>query len=384
MKLITYAESFVEIEELKHLGVLEILLAPKSISRFSTLADDQVIALAQHARDLGLRPILVWDQLMTDASFERALTQLSSLLPLFDVVRVYDPGAVEYLFVETDKQIQLLLELSGHNLAGLLVWQKYLGSRLDRIIPSYELDQETLKYFRSQLSVPLEVYGLGPLSLSYTPRPLLTPYFAANNQEVIRAQAHTEEVHQSDLTIVQNQHGTFTFNGRDFSLVEFMPLLQSFEINCFMVDLRHLHQELRKKLFISVMNVMHGESAESFKSLYPRPTFRGFFVKNKSDAVFSKLKNQKRDRQLGELLAEVLDVSKGKYLGAMVRHPHGMQLGQAIMLRSPEGKEKHLVINQLFDAAYLPVAKVAKDHLAYIPAISGMSSKALIFCGTSH
>lgn len=104
------------------------------------------------------------------------------------------------------------------------------------------------------------------------------------------------------MTVEQNDHGTFTFYGRDFSLVDFTKQLDTMGIRDFQVDLRHLDKQIQYCILSviseSLLDISSFDS-EKFRGIYPLPSFRGFFIRNKSDSVFSKLKNAKRSRQYG-------------------------------------------------------------------------------------
>ncbi len=382
MNLVTYLQDESELPLLSQLKVREVLIAPSSFSRFGTIDQLRAVELAKAAKNAGIRSVLVWDLLMTEDHFFPIASNILALLSAFSAVRVYDPGAFYYLLENSSIPLQLLLELSGHNLASLKAWESFAQHRIEKIIPSYEIDQETLATFCQQLTTPIEVFGLGRLPLSYTPRKLLSPLFQKNEIYPLSVKAQTKEVSQPDLTVEQNDHGTFTFYGRDFSLVDFTKQLDTMGVRDFQVDLRHLDKQVQccilSEMSESLLDISSFDS-EKFRGLYPFPSFRGFFIRNKSDSVFSKLKNAKRSRQYGVVLAEVVDVLKGRYMGAMVRHFDGLKIGQQVMVRTPEGKEKILTLHQLFDAAYHPIEMAPKDHLVYLPHLGGVSVKTLLF-----
>lgn len=383
MKLVTFLQSSEQLVEFSKLNIQEVIIAPCLLSRFGTLSIDQCQLLAKDCGTYGIRPILLWDILMTQQQFAQALDSLLPLIAYFDCIRVYDPGAIHYLLAQHQHQLQVMLELGSHNLTSLVQWQKIVGTRLDRLIPSYEIDQENLTKYSQQLNCPIEVFGLGRLPLSYTARQLLAPHYPKPmNTEHFEVLASSEESSHANMPVLQNRHGTFTFYMKDFCLVDFIPYLQQIGINSFMVDLRFLpiDQELTIIKTISQLLVhFSAEQFDHFKQLYSRPVFRGFFVRNKSDSVFSKLKNKDRDRNEGKVLAEVVDVAKGRYMGALVTHVDGIALGQQILVRTPEGKIKKTVIHSLFDSSYTAISFAVKGQLIYLPHLGGVSTKTLFF-----
>ena len=109
--------------------VQDVLLetAALSVRGFLTLAQAQKLSAA--ARALGLKPILVWDNLLPQRDFDAALLELKKLdLTAFAAVRVRDLGAAKWLYEQTQCQIQLIAEFANNNTSALLAWRKHFSA----------------------------------------------------------------------------------------------------------------------------------------------------------------------------------------------------------------------------------------------------------------
>ena len=231
MKWVAYARDADELGQLGHRRVSEVILGLRGLSRLGRLDLKTLHELAALARDLDVRPILEWDILMTPPDFVRAVSDLGQVdLKLFAAIRVQDPGAYQYVLQNHPGiAIQLILETGNHNLESVQRWCSYGGKRLERVVLSLQLPKAKLAEMIGALTVPVEVLGLGPILLLYTPRHLLSNQVGdwqwlkdetGANQHLVTAMASSEESHHSGFRIVENHHGTFLFHAKDYCLVD--------------------------------------------------------------------------------------------------------------------------------------------------------------------
>lgn len=112
MRVTLYYTDELDLESAKEQGASDILLSPKSLSRFGQLKFDQLSEIANKIRGVGLRPVLEWDILMVETSFQATLSLFEKNISLddYDAIRVQDPGALEYVLTNTKLPVQLVLE----------------------------------------------------------------------------------------------------------------------------------------------------------------------------------------------------------------------------------------------------------------------------------
>ena len=69
MKITTYASTLHDLSLLKDKKIDEVILAPRSFSRFGKLSHPDFVQMAKRSKELGLRVLLEWDILMTEDVF---------------------------------------------------------------------------------------------------------------------------------------------------------------------------------------------------------------------------------------------------------------------------------------------------------------------------
>jgi len=240
MKIVSFAKSLHDLNFLKECGCSEVILGHKDFSRLGELDDENFLKLAQRAKELSLRVIFEWDILMTENVFSQVEKKMFSFLPLVDVIRVQDPGALQWVLEKTSLPLQFIAENGNHNLKSLETWINYCQGRMERMILSIELTKDSIAEYVEKLKVPCEILGFGKILLFYTPRFLLSPLRGEriSENESLSAVGESEESPHKGFPIVENRHGTFMFHIKEFSLVEFAEELKNFGLSFFRIDLR--------------------------------------------------------------------------------------------------------------------------------------------------
>jgi putative protease len=390
VKLVTYLSSSEQLEKLDPGLTSDVVIAPKLTSRFGELSWDEALDLAQESRDRGFSTVLEWDVLQTQQDFSNTIRLLSQKdMSVFEAIRVQGPGALNWVRENLPEHaIQLVLETGNHNLVGLKRWRELAGPKLERLVLSLELSKDKLAKYIKALDVPIELLGLGRILLFYTPRKLLSAQFIDHDDpETIRyhekpkleVAGSSEESPHRGFPIVENQHGTFMFNTKDHGLLENLSELQEMGLAFLRVDLRFADFMLWT-LIEEFVRTRDLEYLQKIKTSYPAKTIKGYYNTNRTTRLFPKLKNariQKRDQSFA---AEVIDALKESHLGLMAKNPkRAVRRGDLLKLLAPDGREKSLRLTVLRNSVGEEVEQASEGELFFIPWVSGMNVKSMVF-----
>lgn len=371
MKHLTYARTLHDLNMIKGHGHQEVILEHQSLSRLGKADTTSFIELASRARELGLRVLLEWDILMTENVFSKVVQDLPALFPHVDSVRVQDPGAFEWIIKNSKLPIQFIAENGNHNEKALQGWIDHGQGRVERIILSIELNRDVLGNLIKDLSVPCELLGFGRILLFYTPRALLSPLQddKLTYNEELTALGESEESPHKGFPVVENRHGTFMFHIKEFSLVEYMEDLKVLGLDTFRLDLRE-----EGLTYLDLLN-----EPEKLKEAYPQDLMRGFYLVNKTDVLFPKLKNHRLQKRDGLYIGEVMEAEKGSHLAIIVKNPKGLQKNQKIKILHPKGEEFEVEVRNLKDLSFEDVDHIPQNKLAIIPFLGGVWVKSQVF-----
>ena len=368
MKYLTFAQNLHDLNLIKDQGMTEVILGHRDFSRFGKLDDENYLALATRAHELGIKVTFEWDILMTENVFASTSKKINEFLETMDSLRVQDPGAFEWSLKHTDKPLQFIAENGNHNLLGLKGWIDYAGPRMERIVLSIELSKNVIAEYIKELLVPCEILGFGRILLFYTPRNLLSPLTTekvALNQELV-ALGESEESPHKGFPIVENTHGTFMFHIKEFCLLEYRDDLIKMGLDTFRIDLRW-----EGLSYLSDLN--------NLKENYPKDLMRGFYLVNKTDVLFPKLKNSRLQKREGDYVGEILEAEKGQHLAIMVKNPKGLKKSNRLKIIHPKGEVFEVQIHWLKNTALEEVESVEMHKLALIPFINGVWVKSHVF-----
>lgn len=380
MKLTTYASSFYDLNLLKNKKIDEVILGPRSFSRFGKLSHAEFIQMAKRSKELGLRVLLEWDILMTEDVFETKVKEIIEYLPFVDAIRVQDPGALWWVLQNTKCPIQFIAENGNHNLKALEGWIEIANGRLERLILSIELPKTTIQEYLKTLSVPCELLGLGRILLFYTPRSLLSPLNGeklAHNQE-LAALGESEESPHKGFPLVENQHGTFMFHIKEFCLLDYAKDLNEMGLSYFRIDQRWLGWHYLDLITNLIMDY-NDSQFESFKEHYPQELMRGFYLVNKTDVLFPKLKNARLQNREGNYIGEVLEAEKSSHLAIMVKNPNGLKVSDKLKILHPKGEIFEIKIFSLRNLSLKDVEFIPSGDVALIQFVDGVWVKSQVF-----
>lgn len=380
MKLTSYAASLHDLGVLKELGFTEVILGHRLLSRYAKTSDSELHSLISRARELGLRVLLEWDILMTQEVFAATLPTLHAFSSQVDGIRVQDPGAFHHCLRETDLPLQFIAENGNHNLEALQGWIDLAEGRLERIILSIELSRETITEYCEKLPVPCELLGFGRILLFYTPRSLLGNLFPEklSMNEDLEVLGESEESPHKGFPILENRHGTFMFHIKEFCLVDYARDLAASGLQFLRLDLRFSGVNFLPSLMDLLRN-FEQEKFLAFKEAYPQDLMRGFYLVNKTDVLFPKLKNTRLQKREGDFLGEVLEAEKGEHLAILVRHKRGLRVGDKLRILHPKGEVFTVEVRNLRNSGLAEVPSVSAGALALIPYMNGVWVRSQIF-----
>ena len=377
MNILTYANSAHDLGIIKENGLSEIILTTKELSRLGTSSYSEIDELASMAKKLELKVILEWDILICESDFDTKVQVLRKIdLSLIDVIRVQDLGALEFVLENTDHQIQLITDSGNHNLVGLKYFQDYIGKRLDRLIISSQLPKDKISEYCHKLDCDIEVLGLGPILLFYSPRYLLSP-LSESDSDLQWATGESEESPHKGFPIVQNSHGTFMYHIKDLNLLKHYRELKEIGVHSFRFDFRQ-HKSL-DALSSSLEFINERIEEDTFKRAYGRDYIRGYFNINKSNVLFKKLKNHKVQREDTNYIGEVIEGKKNSYIALKVKGNSQLSKDDAIYFITPEGKRIEHKVNRLTNTAYHDIECGTKNDLVLLDYRSGVWNKSQVY-----
>jgi U32 family peptidase len=384
MKVTSYVHSLHDLNIFKDSGLSEAIIGHRNFSRFGKLSSEEFLILSRRARELGMRVIFEWDILMTENTFTQVIKELPPLLAEVDALRVQDPGALEWSFKNTDKPLQFIAENGNHNLPALEGWIDHVQGRMERIVLSIELPKASLAEYLNKLTVPCELLGLGRILLFYTPRSLLSPLGGerlAQNEE-IQALGESEESPHKGFPVVENRHGTFMFHIKEFCLLEFARELKEMGLAFLRLDLRWDSMS-RLTEIKKIIDNFDGLLFENFKHDYPQDLMRGFYLVNKTDVLFPKLKNHRLQKREGNYIGEILEVEKGSHMAIFIKNPKGLKKGDVLKIVHPKGTEFEVPVYTLRDVALEEVEHVPAQKIALVQYLGGVWVKSHVFYAES-
>ena len=344
MKKVVPVQNRHQLHQAFEFGAEEVILSPSELSRFGSLSIDEGLGLIEEARGLGLSVFLECDRLVLENDFNGYIQKIKEY-PLHKVsaLRILDPGVLNFAFKNFSCGLHFIAETGNHNLLALKSWENHFSPKLKRIVLSTELSKDKIQKYAKGLELETELMVLGRILLLSTPRKILTDDQRA---EVVEALAHSEESPHKNFPTLQNSTGTYYFHGKHLNLLNFKEELSDLSSVRFDLRFENSFDFLKPALL-----AFEESDLTSFNKLYPFKSLRGFFHLNKTDVLFSKLKNEhfKRLKVNNNDYAEVVDRKKDAYLALRVLRPFELKLADQIQFMTPEGKEKSMKVTHLSD-----------------------------------
>lgn len=380
MKLTTYAQTLHDLSLIKAQGLDEVILGMRDFSRFGKLKAEEFKSFSQRARELGLIVIFEWDILMCEEDFHPLCQEISQYLNDIDVLRVQDPGAFEWALRNSDKKLHFIAENGNHNLVALQGWSDHAQGRLERIALSIELPQTVIEEYVKALDVKIELLGFGRILLFYTPRKLLKPLAEDKYayHEEIEALGESEESPHKGFPLIENKHGTFMFHIKDFCVLDYAKSLSEIGLSHLRIDLRWSDFSLLSKIS-SLVDSFDPSLFEEIKTTHPQDLMKGFYLVNKTDVLFPKLKNNRLQKREGNYIGEVIESEKGSHLAIFVKNPKGLRKTDLLKFVHPKGDEIEAMIYSLRNLSLEEVDYIPANSTAIIQFVGGIWVKSHVF-----
>ncbi|EDZ93215.1 U32 family peptidase [Limnospira fusiformis KN01] len=345
----------------------EVLLEPFLLARQGKLTAPEVFFLAEEAKKRGLRPVLVWDILMTEGVMMQIVDRLCDWdLLNFAAIRVCDPGAAEWLIVHYPQlPIQLIVETGNHNFEALTGWCELFAGCLERLILSIEIPENKLIKYCQKLPVPCEVLGVGRILLFYSPRSLLAEHISEeNNQGFLEVKARAEENGDRPLPAVETHHGTFLFLDKDWFILDQLEGLQKAGLHTLRLDLRHFGKNGNLAPDIDQICEQIFTDPVTLKNHWQTEARSPFFKANRTTSIFSRMKSKSKISHYRNDLcvAEALGGESGKYIVFQVLRPFDIsEINQVVI---PTGEKVNIPETVTFkNLQGYPITKGDRDQI---------------------
>jgi|GEM_PF-5170272 len=327
---------------------------------------------------------LQFDILLTEFNFQEKSALLEEWLNLRKKehrlahgtwsVRIADVGALNYFskkmssMSEHERFDLKFIASSGFNnsdaLVGLCTVLNEQNIVLKGIVLSTELPKDEISEIASVLKTPLELQVFGPIPLFYSERKLLSPLVKRNAPSVTPSEENNdasfmvakgdgEETGHKGFQVEENVNGTFLYLPKQLCLLDCLDLVADSGIEYARIDLDpQLGTEQIERLVRLVYKNNLIDGFEKYKEHYPASLIKGFFLANKTDTLFKKLKNQNlnwstivEQMQTQNIqvryLGDVIDAEKDKMLVVLLKGKGSVLTNDdEMVIRTPEGKDK--------------------------------------------
>jgi putative protease len=363
-------------------GYRQFVIGLKEFSRLGEWESDQIEPLFKKYSLATFH--FEWDTLAHEDKLNKQLDlffKLWSTLP-WGSIRCLDTGVVHALR-ESTFPITALLEAGFHNQEAMFEFtsreKKITTVQLSRELPKNQCVLYSNVLASLNLSVELPLFTA--LLLFYSPRSLLTPIVGLG-KESIQTIASSEESPHKGFILRENRHGTFMFHPKFYSLLTQMSELMNLSVTWF-IDLRPVAFSECRDFSAQLAQWLATSRAESELDIlmesFPHESMRGFHHINKSDIIFTKLKNHHRAHDQYRYVGEVMDFSSSK--GLLVQLSGGVQLklGQKLWLQSPQGAQLEIELSRLTNLNQQSCHDSGNDTLIFINYVKQIPSKSAVF-----
>lgn len=130
---------------------------------------------------------------------------------------------------------------------------------------------------------------------------------------------------------------------------------------------------------IKVINQFEVSAFSEFKENYPQDLMRGFYLVNKTDVLFSKLKNHRLQNREGDYLGEVIEAEKSSHLAIMIKNPRGLKVGDKLKILHPKGSTFEITLQSVRNLELKEVESISAGRVALISYMNGVWVKSQVF-----
>lgn len=338
----------------------QVLFESQETSYGKGLALADLHPLAKKSSLLGLRPILLWDTLMTENQLDRTLKSIKSEhLKHFSAIRVLDPGAARWIFDNlAEMPIELIVENSSLNMTALQSWCELFGPRLVTLALGIQAGDHFPSECSKQLpGLNLELLGAGPLLGLRSARRLLSPLLHAT-EDVVRSKAKAVSLEDPSIKLMIEQHqtGTAVYFDQDLFILDQPSLLENRAIHSFRIDARNITD---REIYCRTIESMAKALAKHLplaNDLWPFPSAPYCFEKGVASHLYRELKSKRQLSTQNSCIAEVVAVQSEQWFALLSKQkfvrqgkysllwPSGELIGNLVMdLETIDGKKPELI-----------------------------------------
>lgn len=372
---------------LRECGVKRIVLGSKNLSKWGELEHQEIKDIIIDSRKNQIEIQIECDVLPTENQlgfFQNCWKDLN-LNSDECTIRVCDVGLMDWFYSRGYRLIPIL-EAGFHNLRALSLIEEQYGDKISYFVLSKEIPFEVQKkYSEFALNKDIEFNFVSPLQLLYTPRKLLESFSLKLSSSYRQTFASSEESVHKGFIVRENHWGTILFHPKHFSVLSRWESINEYK-NChLLVDLRLVENDLnRLKFYQLIVNFANGindkkQMEEVFLNDFPFPLFRGFFDTNKTDILFSKLKNSHSEHPQYQRVGIVLDMIKGKKLIIKIVEGQKLKLGDSIVIQSPLNRQISLDLTRIVDLAGREIAEANQNSVVSINYVKNFPTQSVIF-----
>ena len=157
-----------------------------------------------------------------------------------------------------------------------------------------------------------------------------------------------------------------------------LGLMLGLGLSYFRVDLRFSgFSQLKSVKALSAE--FNEQTFAEFKDKYPQELMRGFYLVNKTDVLFPKLKNHRLQNRDGDYLGEVIEAEKGSHLAIFVKNTKGLSKTDNLKIVHPKGEIFEAKIYSLRNLALEEVDYIEPQKTALIQFLGGVWVKSHVF-----
>lgn len=385
MNFVTYYQS---LNESCSRTVNEVIITDPSLSlNYKNYEKDyDIAALLSGEAKVSLEA----DRLLSETDFEDYVSRMVKYYEKgIRLFRIKDLGLLHFFDAEIKKghfsELKFILNLESghHNLASIEFYENTFGPILERLLISTEIPFNKLTEITQKLKTPIEIFGLGPILLFYTPRKLLSHQLKQEAQDLwerkkeVIVDATSMESPHSGFEIIQNNSGTLMYAPNHFCLLDYVEKLNEIGIRFFRLDLRSIKPEVVKVIFDHHLTQHNEQLMQEFRQLYPKRFLKGLFVVNKSKVLFKKLKNKRLDA-VQDHVALVVEVVKDSHMVIKQLERECLVSGRKIFIQSPDGREKEVHLKWIKNLDGSECHTTCPGHHYIIPIVPAISIKSKI------
>jgi U32 family peptidase len=356
----------------------EVLIEPARLAQQGKLTAAEAESLAIQTQRAGLRPVLVWDILMTDQIIQQIVEELAEWnLNHYAGIRVQDFGAAEWLTKNRPQnKLQLILQGRSHNHKSLQILTRQFAANLERFILSNELTAQNLITYIKELPVGCEILGAGPLLLHYTPRKLLSKYQPHSAAQPLKALSRSKDLDSGPLPTLETEHGRFLFLDKDLFILDRIEPLAAAGLQAVGIDLRQLSTHGHSAEGIGKICEACRTGAPQAEKIWPTPVCAPFFADDDASASCPELKPKLYALKDKDCVAEVLSIENHNHLALLVLQEFNPQ--DRHFWRLTTGQQIECQDLSIQDYRWRPLSLCQEGAIVLTPRTGGVTPSALL------